>query len=112
VEAELAMARFGIKDKALYIVNNNTLKVLNITDQTTPSKINDLYAGWNVEIMFLYGNQMFLCTRRGIAIYNITNPFSLFLLSFFTHATSCDPVIIDDTLTYITLRTGTTCRSN
>ncbi len=29
--------------------------------------------------------------------------------AFFTHATSCDPVIVDDTLAYITLRSGNAC---
>lgn len=107
-----SMARFGIKDKALYIVDNNTLKIFDITDQTAPSKVNELYAGWNVETMFLHGNQMFLGTSTGMAVYNITSPFSPFSLTFFTHATSCDPVIVDDTLAYITLRTGTNCRGN
>jgi hypothetical protein len=107
-----SMARFGIKDKALYVVDKNTLKVFDITDRTTPSKVNDLSPGWNVETMFLHGNQMFLGTTTGMAIYDITSPFSPFSLTFFTHATSCDPVIVDDTLAFITLRTGTTCRGS
>jgi hypothetical protein len=107
-----SMARFGIKDKALYVVDNSSLKVFNITDQTSPLKVNELSVGWNVETMFLHGNQMFLGTSTGMAILDITSPFSPFSLTFFTHATSCDPVIVDDTLAYITLRTGTTCRGN
>jgi hypothetical protein len=107
-----SMARFGIKDKALYVVDKNTLKVFDITDKTAPLKVNDLYPGWNVETMFLHGNQMFLGTTTGMAIYDITSPFSPFTLTFFTHATSCDPVIVDDTLAFITLRTGTTCRGS
>jgi hypothetical protein len=107
-----SMARFGIKDKALYVVDKNTLKVFDITDRTTPSKVNDLSPGWNVETMFLHGNQMFLGTTTGMAIYDITSPISPFSLTFFTHATSCDPVIVDDTLAFITLRTGTTCRGS
>jgi hypothetical protein len=105
-----SMARFGIREQALYIVDNNTLKVFDITNQTTPSKVNELNAGWNVETMFLNGKLMFLGTSTGMAIYDITSPFSPFSLTFFTHATSCDPVIVDDTLAYITLRTGTNCR--
>jgi hypothetical protein len=107
-----SMARFGIKEKALYIVDNSTLKVFDLTDKTAPSKVNELYAGWTVQTMFLHGNQMFLGTSTGMAVYDITSPFSPFSLTFFTHATSCDPVIVDDTLAYITLRTGTNCRGN
>jgi hypothetical protein len=47
-----------------------------------------------------------------MSIFDITSPFSPFALTFFSHANSCDPVIVDDTLAYITLRTGTTCRGN
>ena len=33
-------------------------------------------------------------------------------MGFFSHARSCDPVVVDDTLAYITLRTGTGCGGN
>ena len=68
-----------------------------------------LYPGWNVETMFLTGNKMFLGTTTGMAIFDISNPLSPVSLTFFRHARSCDPVIVDDTLAYITLRTGTNC---
>ena len=107
-----SMARFGIKDKVLYVVDMNTLKIFDITNKTTPLKINDIYPGWNVETMFLTENIMFLGTTTGMAIFDITNPTSPFSLTFFNHARSCDPVIVDDNLAYITLRTGTTCGGN
>jgi hypothetical protein len=30
-------------------------------------------------------------------------------MTFFTHARSCDPVVVDDTLAYVTLRSGSRC---
>jgi len=107
-----SMARFGIKDQVLYIVDKTTLKVFNITNKTAPVKINDLYPGWNVETMFLKDNEMFLGTTTGMAIFDISNPSSPVAKTFFTHARSCDPVIVDDTLAYITLRTGSSCGGN
>jgi hypothetical protein len=107
-----SMARFGIKDKILYIVDKSTLKVFDITNKTAPLKVNEFYPGWNVETMFLRGNEMFLGTTTGMAIFDITNPATPSSRTFFTHARSCDPVIVDDTLAYITLRTGTTCGGN
>ena len=71
-----SMARFGIKDKVLYVVDQNTLKVFDITNKTIPVKVNDMYPGWNVETMFLTGNKMFLGTTTGMAIYDISNPLS------------------------------------
>ncbi|MCX6327500.1 MAG: hypothetical protein NT144_12760 [Bacteroidia bacterium] len=107
-----SMARFGIKGNVLYVVDMNTLKVFDITNKTTPSKVNDIYPGWNVETMFLAGNNMFLGTTTGMAIFDISNPTSPVWQTFFTHARSCDPVVVDDTLAYITLRTGTNCGGN
>jgi hypothetical protein len=107
-----SMARFGIKDKVLYIVDQNTLRVFDITNKTSPLKINELYPGWNIETMFLTENEMFLGTTTGMVIYNISIATSPVSAGFFNHARSCDPVIVDDTLAYVTLRTGTGCGGN
>ncbi len=107
-----SMARFGIKGNVLYIIDNSTLKVLDITNKTVPAKVNEFYPGWNVETMFIDGDHMFLGTSTGMAVFDISNATSPSSLSFFTHARSCDPVIVDDTLAYITLRTGTSCGGN
>ncbi len=104
-----SMARFGIKDNVLYVLDQNTLKVFDITNKTNPVKHNDFYPGWGVETMFLTENTMFLGTTTGMVIYDISIPLSPQTRKFFSHARSCDPVIVDDTLAYITLRSGTTC---
>lgn len=107
-----SMARFGIRDNVLYVVNSNNLKIFDITNKTTPSKVNDLYPGWNIETMFLSGDNMFFGSTTGMIIYDISNPLSPLLKTTFNHARSCDPVIVDDSLAYITLRSGTTCGGN
>ncbi|MBG0860947.1 MAG: hypothetical protein IQL11_15720 [Bacteroidales bacterium] len=104
-----SMARFGIKDNVLYVLDQNTLKVFDITAKTSPVKHNDIYPGWGVETMFLTDKTMFLGTTTGMIIYDISIPLTPTSRTFFTHARSCDPVIVDDTLAYITLRTGTNC---
>jgi hypothetical protein len=104
-----SMARFGIKNNVLYVVNQNNLKIFDITNKISPVKAGDFYPGWNIETMFLTGNNMFLGTTTGMVVYDISNPLAPTSKSFFTHARSCDPVIVDNNLAYITLRTGTTC---
>lgn len=104
-----SMARFGIKGNVLYVVDKSTLKVFDISVKTDPVKADDIYPGWNVETMFLTGNTMFLGTTTGMSVLDISVPLSPQYKTFFTHARSCDPVIVDDTLAYITLRSGTTC---
>jgi hypothetical protein len=107
-----SMARFGIKDNVLFIVESNVLKILDISDRTSPARITDSNVTWNTETMFLSGNRMFLGTTTGMAVYDISSPFSPYPLTFFSHARSCDPVIVDDTLAYVTLRTGSSCGGN
>jgi len=107
-----SMARFGIKEKILYIAGSNNVQVFDITNKVTPIKINDFNPGWNIETMFLTKQNMFLGTTTGMVIVDISNPTSPVAKSFFRHARSCDPVIVDDTLAYVTLRTGTTCGGN
>jgi len=104
-----SMARFGIKENVLYIVDRNTLKVFDITSKAKPFNMGDFYPGWNVETMFLTGNNMFLGTTTGMVIFDISNPLIPTMKTFFNHARSCDPVVVDDTIAYVTLRSGTTC---
>jgi hypothetical protein len=104
-----SMARFGIKNNVLYLLDQNTLKVFDISNKTSPVKFNDFYPGWGIETMFLTDKYMFLGTTTGMVVLDISVPLSPQWKSFFSHARSCDPVIVDDTLAYITLRTGTNC---
>ena len=104
-----SMARFGLNGDVLYVVDRGSLKVLSIANKISPTKVREIYPSWNVETMFLSGKKMFLGTTTGMAIYDITNASFPTSLTFFNHARSCDPVIVDDTLAYVTLRSGTTC---
>ncbi len=104
-----SMARFGIKDNILYLMESNILNVLDITAKSAPAILTDLHPGATVETMFINGKTMFLGTTTGMLIYNITNPSSPVYVTRFTHARSCDPVVVDDTLAYVTLRSGTNC---
>ncbi|MCX6321656.1 MAG: hypothetical protein NTX93_07660 [Bacteroidia bacterium] len=104
-----SMARFGLKDKVLYLLDGNTLKLFDITVKTTPAKLFDINPGSGIETMFITGNNMFLGTTTGMIIYDITNPQTLIRKSTYNHMRSCDPVVVDDTLAYMTLRSGTNC---
>ncbi|MBA4321885.1 MAG: hypothetical protein C0408_03610 [Odoribacter sp.] len=104
-----SMARFGIKDKVLYLLGSQNLTIIDITSKTSPVKFNEIYPGWGIETMFLTDKNMFLGTTTGMVIYDISVPLAPASRVFFNHARSCDPVIVDDTLAYITLRSGTTC---
>jgi hypothetical protein len=104
-----SMARFGIKDNSMYLVTKNNLMVIDITNRQNPVKVNEMYPGWGIETMFIAGNRMFLGTTTGMLIYDVSLPKSPTRISTYNHFRSCDPVVVDDTLAYVTLRTGTNC---
>lgn len=104
-----SMARFGIKDNVMYMVDQSTLRLMDISTKSNPVTLFSMNVGWGIETMFLTEKNMFLGTNTGMLIYDITNPGSPQSKSSYSHVRSCDPVIVDDTLAYVTLRTGTNC---
>ena len=104
-----SMARFGIKEDILYLLDGNNLEVLDIRVKSTPGKLFEINPGWGIETMFLTQNNLFLGTTTGMIIYDITDSGNPIRISTYSHMRSCDPVIVDDTLAYITLRSGTDC---
>lgn len=104
-----SMARFGIKDNTFYILDNNNLRIFDINVKSSPVKLFDLNLGWGIETMFLTEKTMFLGSTTGMLIYDITDPRSPIRKSSYSHLRSCDPVVVDDTLAYVTLRSGTNC---
>ncbi len=104
-----SMARFSIKDNILYLLDGNNVNLFDITVKTAPTMRTEMYAGGGIETMFITGTSMFLGTTTGLIIFDITNPSAIVKKSTFNHVRSCDPVVVDDTLAYVTLRAGGSC---
>ena len=107
-----SMARFGIKDNTLYAVDVAQLHILNISTPAEPESIGDFYVGWSVETMFILDDNMFFGTQSGMLVYDISSPTCPIYISTFWHMTSCDPVVVKDTIAYVTLRGGNMCGNN
>lgn len=107
-----SMARFGIKDNTLYAVDDAQLHIFNISTPEEPESVSDFYVGWSVETMFILDEKMFFGTQTGMLIYDISSPATPVFISSFWHMTSCDPVVVQDTIAYVTLRGGNMCGNN
>ena len=55
---------------------------------------------------------MFFGTTNGLVIHSLAVPSVPTYISTFTHATSCDPVVVQDGYAYVTLRGGQTCHGD
>lgn len=104
-----SMARFGISDNTLYTVDDSMLHIFDITSADNPINYGEFYAGWLIETLFVYGDKLFLGGRDGVRIIDIATPRFPQYLSQFRHVMGCDPVVVSDTLAYVTLRGGNAC---
>jgi hypothetical protein len=105
-----SMARFTITEDILYTVGSYNLKVFDITVLADPVKGNTVDIGWNIETIFPFGNNLFIGSQNGMYVYDISEPSLPEYMSTFEHVTSCDPVVVNDEVAYVTLRSGTECQ--
>jgi hypothetical protein len=104
-----SMARFKIVEDYLYAVDDNFINIFNIQDAKNPKALEPVFAGFQIETIFNLGENLFLGSRIGMYIYNISNPTMPSLVSEFSHGTACDPVVADENYAYVTLRGGNAC---
>ncbi len=104
-----SMARFTITSDYLYTVDMYNLTVFDISTLDDPMAGQSQNVGWNIETIFPYQDKLFIGSTTGMYIYDASNPMQPVQLSQFEHARSCDPVIADDDIAYVTLRSGTEC---
>ena len=106
-----SMARFTIMSDHLYTIDNSTMQVFDITNLDNPVPGANLNIGWGIETIFPYKDNLFLGTQSGMMIYDNTNPDFPKHLSTMSHIVSCDPVVVENDIAYVTLRGGTGCRN-
>lgn len=104
-----SMARFTISGDYMYTVHNNDLKVFSIASTPGISSGNSIQLNRQVETIFPYNNKLFLGTTTGMLVYDLSAPDAPVYVSEFNHINSCDPVVVEGNLAYVTLRSGTQC---
>lgn len=104
-----SLARFIIVNNYLYAVDNHSINIFNIQNLGNPLDLQDVYAGFDIETIFNRGNHLFLGSRSGMYIFDITAQESPAFVSEFQHGTACDPVVVDGDYAYVTLRGGSFC---
>ena len=107
-----SMARFTIMKNHLYSISSSTMQVFDINDLDNPVPGANLNIGWGIETIFPYKDNLFIGSQSGMIIYDNTNPDFPTHLSTFSHIVSCDPVVVENDIAYVTLRGGTNCRNN
>jgi hypothetical protein len=105
-----SMARFNIANNHLYTVDEMNLKPFSLNDPAMPTQVDSLNLGWGgIETIFAHGNHLFVGSQSGMYICNIDEPSHPTYRSQFQHARACDPVFVNGTYAYVTLRDGNEC---
>lgn len=107
-------ARFQINNNALYVIEPFHLNVINISNPLQPVYVSPIYmtewfGGGQFETLFKQKDYLFVGATNGMFVFNATDEFNPYYVSGFSHATACDPVVVNQTTAYITVRGGTTC---
>lgn len=107
-----SMSRFAIYQDNLYTVMNNQLGIFDLS-QEIPEKIGgNIHVGFSVETIFSYKNCLFMGTPTGMIIFSVEDPLKPERQSMITHAFGCDPVVVENDIAYVTVRSGTFCGQN
>jgi hypothetical protein len=104
-----SLAKFAIANDRLYCINDDKLNIYDVSNASTPVLNNTIPLDGIVETLFPFGNQLYMGTTTGFFRYDITNPDNPSNRQFVQHQTSCDPVVVNDSFAFVTLRGGNQC---
>ncbi len=104
-----SLARFKIADNHLYAIDRSQLHVYSLEVPQKPEKKSNTYITWMAETLFYSKEHLFVGSRDGVYIYALEDPENPIYVSQFTHATMCDPVVVQDDFAYVTLRAENFC---
>lgn len=104
-----SLAKFTISQDHLYVVDRLQLYSYNLLDPLNPSLVNTTFVDSHIETIFPYKDKLFIATTTGMDIYSITNPNLPVKLGSASHLRSCDPIVANDSVAFVSLSTGTRC---
>lgn len=102
-----SMARFTISGDFLYTVDQQTLKLFDLSDEQHPTYLRgkDQQLDFGVETISTRDTLLLIGSQDGLYIFNIKRPEFPNFLSKTQHFRSCDPVVASGNYAYVTLNT-------
>ncbi|NVO19590.1 MAG: hypothetical protein HXX13_07810 [Bacteroidetes bacterium] len=104
-----SLARFIIIDNYFYGLNQTDMQVVDIHEPDDPQVGNKITMQRMVETVFIDSCYLFVGSQTGMLIYNVSDPSNPALITNYDHFQSCDPVVVQDNIAYITMRAGNRC---
>ncbi len=104
-----SLTRFTIAGNYLYAVDNHSLYTYSLDSSGKPQKVNTSPLNFDIETIYPYNNNLFIGTRTGLYIYSLNNMAKPELIGEARHARSCDPVVANDSVAFVTLKSSGSC---
>jgi hypothetical protein len=104
-----SMARFTINNDHLYMLDAGSIHTVDIGIPASPEKKSSQYFRWDIETIFPYEDKLFIGAQSGMHIFDLSDPDNPTFASTYEHINSCDPVVVDNDIAYVTLRSGNEC---
>jgi hypothetical protein len=104
-----SVTRFTIAQNYLYVVSNHFLYVYSLSNPATPDLVHTSDLNYDIETIYPYNKYLFLGTRTGLYVYSIDTASSPRLIGQAQHARSCDPVVVNDSVAFVTLKSTGNC---
>lgn len=107
-----SLARFTVSGRYLYVVDDQKLYTYSLANSAKPQLKSTVNIGFSIETIYPYADKLFIGSQDAMYIYSIADPELPASLGTATHVRSCDPVVANDTLAYVTVRSGGNCGGN
>jgi len=90
----------------VYVISSSFLTVF--SDNQNLELVESEQAGWQMETIYPQDQTLYIGTRNSVQVYDIEVPTNPRWQASFDHVDSCDPVLPDGDVAYVTLRTNDT----
>lgn len=103
-----SITRFTSYNNYLYALDQNKIKVYDISNASNPTLVNEVGTDYGLETITIYEGTIFVGSRTALYILDITNPASPFILSKTERegalAGGCDPVAVKGNYAFSTVK--------
>lgn len=104
-----SLARFTIVGNYMYLADNYSLITYDISLGNAPSLVGQTTVGFGIETIYPYKENLFIGSSDGMYVYSVKDPAKPVLVGSARHVRSCDPVVANDTIAFVTLRGSSRC---
>jgi hypothetical protein len=99
-----SLARFSVVSAYLYVLTFDTIEIYNLANSSQIKQESTITVGQGIETIWAHQDKLFIGSTTGMYIYDNSNPTAPSFLSKYEHVFSCDPVVVEGDLAYVTLR--------